>query len=69
MSTNRIEARLGAPAPESRPNAPLDSPPAKPSRLWLFFVAAFALQLAAWVAWFVIAGKHPVQEVPLATAR
>jgi hypothetical protein len=38
----------------------------KKSKLWLFFVAAFALQLAAWTAWFIIASKHPVQEVPLA---
>ena len=41
----------------------------KKSKLWLFFVAVFALQLAAWAAWFVIARQHPVQEVPLATAR
>ena len=41
----------------------------KKSNLWLFFVAAFALQLAAWTAWFVIASRHPVHEVPLATAR
>ncbi len=36
-----------------------------PSRLWLWFVAAFALQAVAWTAWFVIASKHKVQEVPL----
>ena len=42
---------------------------AKRSRLWLWFVAAFMLQLAAWGAWFVIAAKHPVQTVPLATAQ
>ncbi len=41
----------------------------KKSKLWLFFVAAFALQLAAWTTWFIIASRHPVQEVPLATAR
>lgn len=41
----------------------------KPSKLWLWFVAAFLLQIAAWSAWFVIASHHPVQEVPLATAR
>jgi hypothetical protein len=35
----------------------------------MFFVAAFALQLAAWTAWFVVASKHPVQEVPLAQSR
>ena len=38
----------------------------KKSRLWLWFVAAFLLQLAAWTAWFAIASKHKVQEVPLA---
>ena len=40
----------------------------KKSKLWLVFVAAIALQLAAWTAWFFIAAKHPVQEVPLAPA-
>lgn len=33
------------------------------------FVAVIALQLAAWTAWFVIAGRHPVAEVPLAPSR
>jgi hypothetical protein len=37
------------------------------SRLWLWFVAAFALQLAAWTAWFIIASHHKVQEVPVVT--
>ena len=41
---------------------------AKPSRLWWWFVAAFALQLAAWTAWFVIAAQNKVAEVPLATS-
>lgn len=45
----------------SRASAP------KPSRLWLWVVAAFALQVAAWTAWFVIAARHKVQEVPLET--
>lgn len=45
------------------PAAAAGSP--KPSRLWLWFVAAFALQLAAWTAWFVVAAHHKVQEVPL----
>ena len=36
-----------------------------PSRFWLWVLAAFALQLAAWTAWFVVASKHQVQEVPL----
>ena len=38
---------------------------AKPSRLWLWFVAAFVIQAAAWTAWFVIASHNKVQEVPL----
>jgi hypothetical protein len=41
----------------------------KKSKLWLWIVAAFAVQLAVWTAWFVIAARHPVEEVPLATAR
>jgi hypothetical protein len=41
----------------------------KKSKLGLIFVAVIASQLAAWTAWFIIAGQHPVEEVPLATAR
>ena len=41
----------------------------KPSRLWLWFVAAFVIQAAVWTAWFTIASQHKVQEVPLVTAR
>lgn len=40
----------------------------KPSRLWLWFIAAFAIQLAAWTIWFVVASHHKVQEVPLEAA-
>lgn len=44
------------------------TPAAAPkSRLWLWFVAAFVIQAAAWTAWFVIASQHKVQEVPLVT--
>lgn len=39
------------------------------SRLWLWFVLAFVVQIGAWTAWFTIAAKHRVQEVPLVTAR
>ncbi len=45
-----------------------DPNPPERSRLWLIFVAVFVLQLAAWTAWFIIASRHPVEEVPLATA-
>jgi hypothetical protein len=46
-----------------------NSPPAKPSRLWLWVVAAFLVQFAAWATWLVIAAHHRVQVVPLATER
>ena len=41
----------------------------KKSKLWLWFVAAFVVQLTAWAVWFVIAKNHPVQEVPLVQPR
>jgi hypothetical protein len=44
-------------------------PTEKKSKLWLLFVAAFGLQLAAWTAWFFVASQHPVAEVPLVTSR
>jgi hypothetical protein len=37
----------------------------RPSRLWLWVVAAFALQAAAWTTWFILAAHHRVAEVPL----
>jgi hypothetical protein len=39
------------------------------SRLWLWLVALFGLQLVAWTAWFIVASHFPVEEVPLATSR
>jgi hypothetical protein len=48
--------------------ANMNSPRPKPSRLWLWFMAAFALQAAAWTAWFVVAAHNKIQEVPLAAA-
>jgi hypothetical protein len=39
--------------------------PAKAGRLWLWFVAAFVVQVAVWAAWLTIAAKNPVAEVPL----
>jgi hypothetical protein len=47
---------------------PAAAPRAPKSRLWLWFVAAFVLQCAAWTAWFVVAAQHKVEEVPLETA-
>jgi hypothetical protein len=44
------------------------APARKSSRLWLWFIAAFLLQAAAWTTWFVIASHHKVQEVPLEVA-
>lgn len=55
---------------ESEPSLQIASTAAsQPSRLWLWFVAAFLIQAAAWTAWFVIASQNKVQEVPLTTAR
>jgi len=44
------------------------STPVLRSRLWLVFVVACALQMAAWTAWIIFASRHPVAEVPVATA-
>ena len=38
------------------------------SRLWLIFVAVCVLQVVAWIAWFIVASRHPVAEVPLHSA-
>jgi hypothetical protein len=51
---------------DSAAAAAIQAEPAKqPSRLWLWFVAAFAVQAVAWTAWFAIASRHRVQEVPV----
>src|SRR5688572_32706366 len=33
-----------------------------PSRLWLWFVAAFLIQAAAWTIWFTIASQHRIED-------
>lgn len=38
------------------------------SKLWLWFVAAFLLQAAAWAALFIVASHNKVAEVPLVTS-
>lgn len=35
------------------------------SRIWLWVVVAFIVQVAAWVGLFMLAAHHPVDEVPL----
>jgi hypothetical protein len=47
------------------PTSLVTSAAAEKSRLWLWFVAAFLIQAAAWTTWFVIASQHKVAEVPL----
>jgi hypothetical protein len=49
--------------------APPDRPSRPGSRIWVWFVAAFLVQLGAWATWLVIASRHQVQEVPLVQAR
>jgi hypothetical protein len=44
------------------------SPEAARSRVGWWFAAGAALYLLAWAAWFTIAARHPVAEVPLAKA-
>ncbi len=46
-----------------------DPGPSRPSRLWLWVVAAFVVQFAAWGVWLVIASKHKVQEIPVQRSR
>jgi hypothetical protein len=41
--------------------------PRKKSRIWLWVVAAFVVQLLAWGFWLTLASNHPVEDVPLAT--
>lgn len=53
--------------PPANTTEPAVRPPRRGSRLWWWVLAAFALQLAAWTAWFVIASHHRVAEVPLET--
>ena len=55
------------PAPTPSPDTSAARGPAS-SRLWLWFVAAFVVQLAIWTTLFVIAHHHPVAEVPLANS-
>ena len=43
----------------------MTAPKNKPSRLGYWVALAFAIQLIAWTAWFIIASHHPVPEVPL----
>lgn len=69
----RAEPRRGGPPrltanDRALASGPAGTPAATPkSRLWLWFVAAFLIQAAAWTVWFTIASRHKVQEVPLAT--
>lgn len=59
----RVKAAESAGALPSAPNRG-----AKSSKLWLWFVALFALQFAVWGAWITLASRNKVAEVPLATA-
>jgi hypothetical protein len=51
-----------------RQDRPADGPAPAGSRLWLWFVAAFVVQILVWTAWITIARRNPVAEVPLAGA-
>ena len=40
-------------------------PAGQPSRWWVWVVAAFAIQFTVWIAWFIVAAHHPVEEIPV----
>jgi hypothetical protein len=44
------------------------NPKAARRPVWWWLVAAVALHMLAWAAWFGIAARHPVADVPLARA-
>ena len=46
----------------------MNTKPASGLGLWLGVALAFALLIGAYVAFAVIAARHPIPEVPLATA-
>ena len=50
--------------PKNPPAATTENPP-PPRRWWWWVVAVFALQIAIWTAWFIVAAHHPVQEIPV----
>lgn len=54
----------------SQPTTTTIAEPARPrpSRLWIWFVVGFGIQLAVWTAWFIIAAHHPVEEVPVSSS-
>ena len=52
------------PTPKSPP-ATTTEPAGPPSRWWVWIVAAFAVQFAVWIAWFIVAAHHPVEEIPV----
>lgn len=68
-ASDESEPRGGADGAAPTPEAPAGVAGRRPSRLWIWFVAAFALQLAAWAVWLTIAAQHRVQEVPVAPSR
>jgi hypothetical protein len=55
MNTAQIAVRAREPSTVSK------------SKLWIWVVVAFAVQLAIWTGWLAFAARHPVAEVPLAS--
>lgn len=56
---------MNPPPVTERVSVPIDR---KKSRLLVWVVLAFLIQAIAWTAWFTIAARHKVAEVPLQTA-
>jgi hypothetical protein len=51
------------------PSSSAGAKPRRNSQLLWWALAAFAVQLAVWSIWFVIAARHPVAEVPVVNSR
>lgn len=53
------------PGPAGEP--PARSGASRRGSLWWWIVIAIALQFAAWMVWIIVATRHPIEEVPIAT--
>lgn len=69
MKTNPLRsASLSASQPVAHlGNAREASTGRRGAKVWVWIFAVICVQLAAWTAWFVVASRHKVEEVPLAS--
>lgn len=62
-ATDRVTPRAPDPSPDIEPAVA----PRQASRVWVWVIVVFAVQVAVWTAWFIFAAHHPVEEIPVAT--